>query len=58
MLLWLRQPTSILTNRERLQGTSRLNRAKTYFNYLGVYFGQEVYRNHSLIIVDGAGHNS
>ncbi len=41
-----------------LQGAHRLERGLIYYNYIGKYYGQEVYGNHFLATIPGIGHSS
>ncbi len=40
-----------------LQGAHRLERGQRYFEYLGSFYGEEVYGNMELVIVPGVGHD-
>jgi pimeloyl-ACP methyl ester carboxylesterase len=40
-----------------LQGAHRLERGERFYEYLGTFFGEEVYDNMRLVVVPGVGHN-
>lgn len=41
-----------------LQGNHRLERGKIYHNYIGSFFGDEIYTRHKKVFVFGVGHSS
>lgn len=41
-----------------LQGNHRLERGKIYHNYIGSFFGEEIYTRHKKVFVFGVGHSS
>ena len=41
-----------------LMGRFRLERGQRYYEYLGRYFGNEIYQTKRLVLVDGLGHDS
>lgn len=41
----------------RLQGSNRLERGRRFYDYLGTFYGEAVYRTHTLVLVPGVGHD-
>lgn len=40
------------------QGQNRYQRGRIYYNYLGFFFGNDIYNRHGIIVVSGIGHDA
>ncbi len=49
-------PSLDVANSALLQGHERLSRSLIYYNYLGYYYGNDIYNHHHRSVVSGMGH--